>query len=118
MPKVTKLEKNYEMRQILKDKILDILKINQENRNFTLYDLDDNDDQLKRIYELEEMCEKYFAVKSWTHFRNKDKNKLSKRSYLTLIRNIFDFCEIKYYNKQTSMMINNRVIYYMKYTVL
>lgn len=118
MPKVTKLEKNYEMRQILKDKILDILKINAENRSFTLYEIDNNEDQLKRIYELEEICEKYFAVKSWTHFRNKDKKKLTKRAYLTLIKNIFDFCEIKYYNKQTSMVINNSIIYYMKYTVL
>ena len=48
----------------------------------------------------------------------KKKENINDRSYLTLIKNIFDFCDIKYINKQTSFMENGKVRYVMKYTLL
>ena len=118
MVKKSKLENNYEKRDELKIMILKLLKINDNNRSFSLFEIDSDEDLQKQIFELENFCEKYFSVKSWSHFRNKQNGRLNNRTYLTFIRNIFNFCNIEYYNKQTSMLINNNVVYYVKYTIL
>ena len=118
MPRKTKLETNIEKYDELRDVILKILKINNNNRSFSLFEIDNDTEIQKNILELEKECEKYFAVKSWTYFRNKNRGKIDARSYLTFLRNLFHFLNIQYYNKQTSMMVNGHVVYYMKYTII
>lgn len=118
MGRKSKMDINGDKKDELKKRILEILKINEDNKYFSLFEIDCDQELQNKIYELEDFCLKYFAVKGWTHFRNKEKGKINNRMYLTFIRNIFDFCEIKYINKQTSMVINNHVIYYMKYTII
>lgn len=118
MPRKSKLDMNMDKREELRSKILEILNIKERNNNFSLFEIDGDQEKQNEILKLEEYCLKYFSVKGWTHFRNKEKGKNVNRLYLTFIRNIFDFCNIKYINKQTSMTINNHVIYYMKYTII
>lgn len=118
MTRKTKLEINFDKKDELRGNILKILNIDNNNRSFNLFDLDNDIEIQKKIFELEKECEKYFAVKNWTYFRNKNRGKIDVRSYLTLLRNILNFCNIQFINKQTSMMINGHVVYYMKYTIL
>jgi hypothetical protein len=118
MPRKSKLELNFNKKDEIKTKILTILDLNDANKVFFLHNLDANKDLQNKVIELGTECEKYFSIGSWTYFRNKKKDILNDRSYLTLIKNIFDFCDIKYINKQTSFMDNGTVKYVMKYTLL
>jgi hypothetical protein len=118
MPRKSKLELNINKKDEIKNQILLLLNLNDDNKFFFLHKLDENKELQNKITELGAACEKYFATGSWTYFRNKKKESINDRSYLTLIKNIFDFCDIKYINKQTSFMENGKVRYVMKYTLL
>ena len=118
MPKKSKLELNFAKRDEIKNKLLELLGINDNNKIFYLYKLDADKELQGKILELQSDCEKYFATGGWTFFRNKKHEKLNDRSYLTFIRNVLNFCDVKYINKQTSMIDNGQVKYIMKYIII
>jgi len=103
---------------LLKYQLLNILNINETNNSFNLHEIDTNKEIQNKILDLETFCKNSFSVSTWTYFKNKKNNKLNDRSYLTLIRNILNICNIKYVNKQTSTIIDNKVIYYTKYILV
>jgi len=107
MPKNSRdnLYKN-EQEQI-KNKVLEILEITQDKNFFTLYELDNNMEKQNAILALESECEKYFACGQWTYFRNKMKDNNKDRPYLLLSRNILSACNVDFYNKNTTLTIDN-----------
>jgi len=118
MPNKSKLQQNNKLIPIIKNKILDILNITNNKNYFYLPDIDENIDIQNKIIELGDECSQYFSISNWTYFRNKKNNKLNSRSYLTLLKNILKFCNIKYINKQTSKIENNKIVYLMKYYII
>jgi len=117
MPRKNLITLNNNQIHVLKEKILFLLNINHTNNTFNLLNTDTNIPLQQKIYELADFCQLYFPISNWTYFRNKRENKLNIRSYLTLIRNIFNFCEVNYNIKQTSTIINGNLIYYTKYII-
>jgi len=117
MPRKNLITLNNNQIHVLKEKILFLLNINDTNNTFNLLNTDTNITLQQKIYELADFCQLYFPISNWTYFRNKRENKLNTRSYLTLIRNIFNFCEVNYNIKQTSTIINGNLIYYTKYII-
>ena len=88
-----------EQKEVL-NKLLEILGINENNKSFSLHELDDDKDKQDRIYELIPDIKRYFKTGSWTFLRN-DK---AQRKYMSIIRKIFKSLEINYnkYNKNIS----------------
>jgi len=118
MPRKSKLEINFNKKDEIKNKLLSLLAITDDNKVFYLYIIDDNEELRNKILELDKECSEYFPVGAWTYFRNKKNEKITDRPYLTLIRNIFNLCDVKYINKQTSTIIDGKTVYYMKYTII
>jgi hypothetical protein len=119
MPKNSK-ENLYKNEQLnVKNKILEILNINQDKNYFTLYDLDNNTEKQNAILALEGDCEKYFACGGWTYFKNKRENKLNERPSLVLAKNILTSLDIELVNTKMSITINdNKKIITSKYVII
>jgi len=119
MPKNSK-ENLYKNEQLnVKNKILEILNINQDNNYFTLYDLDNNTEKQNAILALEGDCEKYFGISNWSYFRYKRENKQNiERPYLLLIRGILSNCNIEFEREQISLKINKTNIITSKYKLV
>jgi hypothetical protein len=100
----------------LKDKIFSILNINENNRTFSLNNLDNNLDLQKAIIDINYNL--HLDVRKWVYFKNTKMQKHMIRPYLTLIKDIFKACNVQYINKQTSTIKNAETVYYMKYTIL
>jgi hypothetical protein len=79
-----------EERQLILNKILEILNINENNKTFFLYELDSNQEKQNKILELEENIRKCFVCGSWACFANDN----IKRKVLSLIKNVMR--EMKY----------------------
>jgi len=120
MPKNSKdnLYKNEQLN--VKNKILDILNINQDKNFFTLYDLDNNTEKQNAILALEADCEKYFAVSRWTYFASKkDTSKPIERPALVLAKNILNSLNVELVNTKMSITTNdNKKIITSKYVII
>ena len=81
---IKKSELYTEERQIILNKILEILNINKENNSFFLKDLDADEKKQNQILELEVDIRKYFSCSSWACFASSD----IKRKVLSIIKNI------------------------------
>ena len=113
---MSKKEDIHKDKQIeIKNKLLDLLNINNDNKSFILYDIDKNIDLQNKILSLENDCEKYFAASTWTYFRNKREGNKNDRPYLLLIKNILSSCNIEIVNKQSYVKENNERIKTVKY---
>jgi hypothetical protein len=80
----TKTELYTEERQIILNKILEILNINNENKLFYLYELDADVKKQNEILELELDIKKYFNSCSWACFVKPN----MKRKFLSIIKKI------------------------------
>jgi hypothetical protein len=79
-------EKYKQEREELLHKIMQILNC-EENKSFTLYELDENKEKQEAIINLKDELKKYFAVSSIAPFKP---NIIStKRDYLNIVRGIF-----------------------------
>jgi len=110
-----KEDKNKDKQIEIKNKILDILNINENNKSIILYDMDKNMELQNAILSLEKDCEKYFACSNWTYFVYKRLEKESERKYLILLKNILSACKIEYVNKSHYIKINDERIKTVKY---
>jgi len=81
----TKLSEKYQKeREEICNKIISILDL-KENKNFLLYDLDNDLEKQNKILELKEEIQKYFACSTISSFKP---NFECKRPYLNIIRSI------------------------------
>ena len=79
MPKHINKEKQKEVL----DKLLVILEINENNKTFSLKELDDNEEKQNDILGLEPMIKEGFCYSTWTCFRRD-----TKRKWLSMIKYI------------------------------
>jgi len=99
------------------EKLINILGITEEKNNFSLYEMDLDQEKINNIIGLEEEVKQYFATSRMSYFNNKKENNESNRPYLNLTRNILNAMKVKYYNKVTTITINgikhNTIKYYI-----
>jgi hypothetical protein len=91
MPK--NVDKYTNERQIILEKIFDILEINKVNNKISLKELDENIEKQNKITELENDIKKYFIITGWGYFSNKKRE--SKRKFLSLIKSIVKDMNVK-----------------------
>jgi hypothetical protein len=80
MPK--KIDKYYNERKEVFDKLLSIIGIDINKKTFYLHELDNNIDKQEKIMELVSDIKKYFICSRWTCFCKEN----VKRVYLSIIR--------------------------------
>ena len=80
-------------RNIVLQKMYNIIEINDNNKMFSLKELVENIDKQNKIIELEIEIKKYFLCSRWTYFSNKKRE--FKRNYLSLIKAIIKDMNIK-----------------------
>jgi len=105
MPKNSKSNFNKDEQMKLKDKLIEIIGITKEKNYFSLHEIDQNTEMQEKILALTDDCKKLFATSRWTYFHNIKENILSSRPYILLIRNILSACDIKFYNKHTTLTL-------------
>jgi hypothetical protein len=84
MARKSKKEKFYEEREEILNKILKILELD-ENRSFTLYELDNNKEKQEKILEMKTEIAKYFITGNIFAYKKQN----CKRPYMGIIRGIF-----------------------------
>ena len=80
----TKTDLYTKEREIILDKLFQILNINEKNNTFFLGDLDADEDKQNQILVLETDIRKYFASAHWACFNNHN----IKRKVLSIIKNV------------------------------
>jgi hypothetical protein len=100
-------------RQIILNKIFEILDINEDNNTFFLRDLDNDEKKQNQILELEPDIRKYFACSSWSCFGNPN----IKRKVLSIIKNITKKMNYDIISKRKQIKNNEKnyydTIYYL-----
>ena len=102
----TKTELYTEERQIILNKIFEILDINDENNNFFLKDLDNDEKKQNQILELEPDIKKVFVCGNWASFACPN----VKRKVLSMIKNIMKAMNYNIISKR-KLIINNDIRY-------
>jgi hypothetical protein len=82
-----------EERQIVLNKLFDILEVNEKNKKISLTELDNNEKKQNDIMNLIDDIKKYFFCSKWTYFKHKKRQ--MKRIYLSLIKNIMRYMNVK-----------------------
>jgi len=118
MPKNTKNNIFKDEQINLKNKLLEILNINQDKNYFTLYELDNNNEKQNEILSLENECNQYFATSTWTYFKYKRDGKQSDRPYLLMIRNLLNATNTIFLNKVTTVTIGDNKYSTTKYILI
>ena len=96
-------------RQIIFNKILEILNISESDKNktFTLSYLDNNVKIQNQILELEQNIRSFFASRSWSCFANHN----IKRKVLSIIKNVIKEMNLNIISKRKQIK-NNDLSYY------
>ena len=89
MPK--KVELYNEDRQIIINKLFEILEITEFNKSFSLHKMDDNIEKQQQVLDLEQDIKKYFICSRWTCINKKD----VQRKWLSMIKYVFRDMDIK-----------------------
>ena len=76
--------KYHDEREAICKKIIDILELN-EDKEFTLYELDNNKEKQEKLLNMKDEIKKYFEVSTVSTFKP---NFNTKRPYLNLVRGI------------------------------
>ena len=103
MPK--KVELYNEDRQIIINKLFEILEITEFNKSFSLHKMDDNIEKQQQVLDLEQDIKKYFICSKWTCIHKKD----VQRKWLSIIKYVFRDMDIKLtslYNKDIGTIYN------------
>ena len=87
MPKQINIDKQKEVL----DKIYKILNINEENKTFSLKELDENVDKQNAILGLEGEIKEGFCSSKWTCFRRD-----IKRKWLSIVKNVMKEMDVKF----------------------
>ena len=83
-------------------KYLEILGINENNKEICLNEIDKDEDKLRRLEEMDSEIRKYYLTSGWTH--NHKKN--MKRKYYSILKYMMKECEITC-DKQTIKIIDH-----------
>ena len=90
-------------RQMILEKLLEILNITEENNTFFLYEIDSDEKKQNQILELEKDIKKYFVCCNWACFFCPD----VKRKALSIIKNIMRAMKYKMISKRKLMKLEN-----------
>ena len=106
-------EKYQNEREDICNKIITILELKEDN-TFLLYELDDNIEKQKKILELKEEIQKYFACSTISSFKP---NFECKRPYLNIIRSILRKQNYNFIGNDYTIKINNISKKTIKYVI-
>ena len=106
-------EKFQNEREDICNKIITILELKEDN-TFLLYELDDNIEKQKKILELKEEIQKYFACSTISSFKP---NFECKRPYLNIIRSILRKQNYTFIGNDYTIKINNIPTKTIKYII-
>ena len=106
-------EKYQNEREDICNKIITILELKEDN-TFLLYELDDNIEKQKKILELKEEIQKYFACSTISSFKP---NFECKRPYLNIIRSILRKQNYTFIGNDYTIKINNIPTKTIKYII-
>jgi len=90
-------------REVILNKIFEILNINENNNTFFLSDLDSDKKIQNNILELESDIRRYFVCCQWACFNNKN----IKRKVLSIIKNIVKIMEYSMISNRKFRKIEN-----------
>jgi hypothetical protein len=99
-------------RENLINKFNIILEMTPENMSFYLYHLENNQHKQEQIIALEYDIKKYFKCGTWSYF-----TKGTKKSYLSLIRSVYKDMDYTITRRNTSISVNNQLIYTQIYVI-
>lgn len=102
-----------EQKDIL-EKILDILEINENNKTFLLYDIDNDKEKQEKILALKEDIKKYFVYNNSSIFKKCP----TERPYMSIIRTVFKSQNIGYISAKKFIKKDNQTISTQKYGIL
>ena len=90
-------------RQIILEKILEILNISEENNTFFLHDIDSDDKKQNLLLDLEKDIKRYFVCSNWACFFCPD----VKRKALSIIKNVMRAMKYKMIAKRKLIKLEN-----------
>ncbi len=103
-----------EQKEIL-EKILNILEIDENNKTFLLYELDNDKEKQEKILELKDDIHKYFTACKWGVFNTSIPK--SEREYLLLLRNVIKSMNINMIGGRYTIKRNDNKIATQKYLI-
>lgn len=112
--KPTKKEFYKKERQDILDKINNIIGITKDNNIFYLYDIENNMDKKKEIFDLAHDIKKYFKTGSWAVFNRE----ISKDNHVLLIKSVFKDMEYQVIGKAYDVTRDGNKIRTTKYIIM
>ena len=109
---ISKKELFFKEREEIFNKIIDILELTNENNWFYLDELDNDDEKKNAINELIIDIRKFFNSSSWGGSCEK-----SKRSHMSLIKNVVKSQDRKIYYERDVKYINKKRLSRQKYII-
>jgi hypothetical protein len=109
--------KKYKYQNERKDitkQLLQVLKINGENKMFNSYDLDHDEETQKKILDMIPNIEKYYTVASWSYYR---KEKKKERPYLSIIKSVLKDMSIHFDATVGRKTVDNKINSYSIYNI-
>lgn len=91
-----------ERREVL-NKYLELLGINENNKEICLNDIDEKPDLIKKLDDLDVEIKKYYIISGWSCYIKKN----LKRKYYSVLKSLLN--EFKIENKQYTLTIKKRV---------
>ena len=114
--KLTKKDQYKNERDEIKKNIYELLKIDNSNKTFILYDIENSEEIKNKLNEMEYKIKKYFKVGNWNYYIQKNNGISSPR--IGLIRALLKDCDIELTKKDISMMVNGKKIRTTKYYLI
>ena len=96
------------------NKLNNILGLNDNNDNFILYELENNEDKQKQIYNLECDVKNYFKYSTWGYFNSK----YTKKGYMSLLRSIYKSMGYNIFHKSYKVNNGEKIIHSKRYYIL
>lgn len=100
-------------RKELTKRLLQYLKIDANNKVFTSFNLDNDEETQKKILDLIPDIEKYYSVSKWNYWRENKKDK----KYLSLIKSLLKDMNVKILATNKKIKHDNKLINYIQYTL-
>lgn len=104
--KLTKKEQYVNERKEVIMEIYNLLKINDKNKTFILYEIENSDEIKMKINDLDSRIKKYFKVGNWNYYIQK--NKTSTSPIIGLLRALLKDNDIDLTKKDISIMVDGK----------
>lgn len=103
-------------RNELTQKLLKILNIDENNKTFCSFMLDNDKEKQQKILDLEPDVKKYFSTAHWSYYHKN--SKAAERPYLSLAKSILKDMKIKVNKIRASIKYNNKFTTCTTYEVI